>query len=59
VLSTLDDLTDFLSGEDYVSISSIRSVMKYIHEDALDERDDLLSATFHIHCPQLNIFSRL
>ena len=25
VLSTLDDLTDFLSGKDYVSISSIRS----------------------------------
>jgi len=43
VLSTLDDLTDFLSGEDYVSISSIRSVMKHIHEEALAERDDDVS----------------
>ena len=43
VLSTLDGLTDFLSGEDYVSISSIRSVMKHIHEDALVERDDDVS----------------
>ena len=43
VLSSLDDLTDFLSGEDYVSISSIRSVIKHIHEEALVERDDDVS----------------
>ena len=43
VLSTLDDLTDFFFGEDYVSISSIRSVMKHIHEEALAERDDDVS----------------
>ena len=43
VLSTLDDLTDFLSDEDYVSISSIRFVMKHSHEEALVERDDDVS----------------
>ena len=43
VLSSLDDLTDFLSGEDYVSISSIRSVIKHIHEEALVEREDDVS----------------
>ena len=43
VLSSLDDLTDFLSGELYVSISSIRSVIKHIHEEALVEKDDDVS----------------
>ena len=40
MLSNLDNLTNFLSGEDYVSISSIRSVMKHIHEETLVGRDD-------------------
>ena len=39
----LDDLTDLLSGENYASISSIRSVTKDIHEEALIERDDDVS----------------
>ena len=43
MLSSLDDLTDFLSGEHYVSISSIRSVIKHIHEEALVEKDDDVS----------------
>ena len=43
VLSSLDDLTDFLSGKHYVSISSIRSVIKHIHEEALVEKDDDVS----------------
>ena len=43
VLSSLDDLTDFLSGEHYVSISFIRSVIKHIHEEALVEKDDDVS----------------
>jgi len=32
-----DDLTDFLSGEHYVSITSIKSVIQHIH---LLEKDD-------------------
>ena len=43
VLLSLDDLTDFLSGENYVSISFITSVIKQIHEKALVERDDDIS----------------
>ena len=43
VLSSLADLTDFLSGEDCVSISSIKSVIEHIHEKVLVERDDDVS----------------
>ena len=43
VLSSLDDLTDFLSGEQYVSISSVRSVLKHIHDEALLEKEDDVS----------------
>ena len=50
VLSSLDDLTDFLSGEDYVSISSVRSVIKHIHEKALVERDDDVSLVRDMKC---------
>ena len=35
VLSPLADLTDLLSGEKYVSVSSIKPVVKHIRSDAL------------------------
>ena len=40
MLSPLADLTDLLSGEKYVSISSIKAVINHIHSDALAEKDD-------------------
>ena len=43
VLSPLADLTDLLSGEKYVSVSSIKPVVKHIRSDALAEKDDDVS----------------
>ena len=43
VLSPLADLTDLLSGENYVLVSSIKPVIKHIHSDALAEKDDDVS----------------
>jgi len=43
VLSTLDDLTDFLLGENYALFLSIKSVMKHIYEEGLVVRDDDVS----------------
>ena len=43
VLSPLVDLTDLLSGEQYVSVSSIKPVISHIHNDALAEKDDDVS----------------
>ena len=40
VLSPLADLTDLLSGEKYVSVSSIKAVINHIHNDALSAKDD-------------------
>ena len=43
VLFPLADLTDLLSGEKYVLVSSIKAVINHIHSDALSAKDDDVS----------------
>ena len=50
VLSPLADLTDLLSGEKYVSVSSIKAVINHIHSDALSAKDDDVSLAKDIKC---------
>ena len=50
MLSPLADLTDLLSGEKYVSISSIKAVINHIHSDALAEKDDDVLLAKDIKC---------
>ena len=50
VLSPLADLTDLLSGEKYVSVSSIKTVINHIHSDALSAKGDDVSLAKDIKC---------
>ena len=53
VLSPLTDLTNVLSEEQYVSVSSIKPVISHIHNDTLTEKEDAVSLSkylkWHIH----------
>ena len=52
-------MTDLLSGERYVSVSSIKPVIGHIHSDALAEKDDDVSLAKDIkHCICTNLDSR-
>ena len=47
-LAPLADLTDIISGEDYVTVSYVRSLLHHIYTEALAMRSDYTRLTKHI-----------